>query len=124
NLSRNPACYWLGQNVIHVLLRGKSIYTVKPIMHILRSGLDSLVVRSDALGAWSSNDVGVAALVDEALLGTASDSLLGLLLLLHLWGLVLHLTSTSKGTVNLSATSEAEHQVQGALLLDIVVTAG
>jgi hypothetical protein len=49
---------------------------------------------------------------------------LTLLLLVDLGGLVLHLTSTSKRTMDLTTTTEAEDKVEGRLLLNIVVRKG
>ena len=49
---------------------------------------------------------------------------LRLLLLIHLRSLVLHLSSTSQRAVHLTTSTQAEHQVQGRLLLNVVVREG
>mmetsp|Transcript_6014 Transcript_6014/g.13348 ORF Transcript_6014/g.13348 Transcript_6014/m.13348 type:complete len:240 (+) Transcript_6014:69-788(+) len=84
----------------------------------------SLAVRAKALATGADvGGVDEAAHVLEALLGAASEVLLGLVGLGHLGGLVAHLTGTGKRSVHL-ATTEAEHQVEGRLLLDVVVREG
>ena len=49
---------------------------------------------------------------------------LSLLLLVNLRSLVLHLSGTSQRTVHLTTSTQTEHQVQGRLLLNIVVREG
>ena len=46
---------------------------------------------------------------------------LSLLLLLDLGGLVLHLTGTSKGAMDLATTTQTEHEVKSRLLLNVVI---
>lgn len=82
--------------------------------------LDGLRVGADALAAGGSHDVDVASVILHSLLSTAGGELL-LLLLLHLGSLVSNLTGTGKRTVHLTTTSQAQHQVKGGLLLNIVV---
>jgi hypothetical protein len=77
------------------------------------------VVGAHALATGGSHDVHVALVILVPLLSTASQELL-LLLLLDLGGLVLHLTGTGQRAVHLT-TSQAQHQVEGRLLLNIVV---
>ena len=49
---------------------------------------------------------------------------LSLLLLVHLRSLVLHLSGTGQRTVHLTTSAQTEHQVQGRLLLNVVVRKG
>ena len=49
---------------------------------------------------------------------------LSLLLLVHLRSLVLHLSGTGQRTVHLTSSAQTEHQVQGRLLLNVVVRKG
>jgi len=83
--------------------------------------LDGLRVGAQALASRGSHDVDVASVILDSLLSTASGELL-LLLLLDLRSLVLYLTGTSQRAVHLTTTSQAENQVEGGLLLDVVVT--
>ena len=46
---------------------------------------------------------------------------LGLLLSLDLGGLVSHLSGTSQRTVHLASSTQTEDQVEGGLLLDVVI---
>jgi hypothetical protein len=82
--------------------------------------LGSLGVGSDLLG--TSHNVDESSVELDSLLGAASSQLLLVILLLNLGGLVSHLTGTSKRAVHLSTTSQAEHQVQSGLLLDVVIS--
>ena len=110
------------------------LYTVTVGLHITRSLLlsperitrkhlllDGLRVGAQALASGGSHDVDVASVILDSLLSAASGELL-LLLRLDLGGLVLNLTGTSQRAVHLTTTSQAEHQVKGGLLLDIIVT--
>ena len=55
---------------------------------------------------------------------SATNVGLSLLLLVHLRGLVLHLSGTGQRTVHLTTSTQTEHQVQGRLLLNVVVRKG
>ena len=70
--------------------------------------------------AHCADYVDETSVVLHALLSTAGGSLL-LFLSVYLGGLSLHLTSTGKRTMHLSTTSQAKHQMESALLLDVVV---
>jgi hypothetical protein len=79
-----------------------------------------LGVGAQTLATSGSDDIDESAVVLHTLVGTASR-VLGLLLGLNLGGLVADLTGTGKRAVHLSAATKTEDQVEGGLLLDIVV---
>lgn len=80
-----------------------------------------LGVRTNLLATRGGDNVDEASVVLKSLLSASSGSLL-LLGLLLLGGLVSDLTGTGKRTVDLT-TSQSENQVQGGLLLNVVVAA-
>ena len=94
------------------------------------------VVRTDSLGTGSEHDVHVASVVLLSLLQHQIHTIyshiiksylsttnvgLGLLLSLDLGGLVSHLSGTSQRTVHLTSSTQTEDQVEGGLLLDVVI---
>lgn len=82
--------------------------------------LDTLGVGSEALATRGGDDVDESTVVLDSLLSTATSSLL-LFLGLNLRGLVLYLSGTGKRSVDLATASKAKNQVEGGLLLDVVV---
>ena len=83
--------------------------------------LDALLVGSSLLASGSSDNIDESSVVLDSLFGAPSGQLLLCLLLLHLGGLVLDLAGARKRSVHLSATAQAEHQVERRLLLDVIV---
>ena len=82
--------------------------------------LGGIGVRSELLSTGRTSDSEEASLKLNSLLGTSRGKLL-LLLGFHLGGLVLNLTGTGKRTVDLTSSSKSKDQMEGRLLLDIVV---
>ena len=83
-------------------------------MTLLHVGVGALLL------AHAHNHVDETAVVLKTSLGAATGLLLLVLVLSDLGGLLTDLTGTGQRTVNL-ATTKAEHQVEGRLLLDVVV---
>jgi hypothetical protein len=100
-------------------VKKKYLFTPHVLQHNL-SHLGGVGVRAELLGTGRAGDGDEASVKLDPLLGTSRGELL-LLLSLHLGGLVLHLTGASERSVDLASSSESKDQMEGRLLLDIVV---